>query len=164
MKNIIISLSILIALIGCEKDKTESDSTRIDLLSSENPILFNKSVLLYDNNDYNIKTPLDTFLIGYPFSVLSGYGEMESKAIIDSTKFDVLNVKDYMKNNNDSVYTLAYYLENGNCLVFDKKTNTQITSIIMERYFTGVPLASSAGRRFYIHNELFLETIDLISK
>lgn len=155
---------MLIAFIGCEKDKTDSNGTRIDLLASENPTLFNKSVILYDNDDYNIKTPLDTFLIGYPFSVLPGFDEMKLKVINDSIYFDVLNVKDYMKNNNDSIYTLAYYLENGNCLLFDKNRNTHITSIIMERYFTGEPLASSAGRRFYIGNELFLETVDLISK
>ena len=164
MKNAILPILLVIAIIGCEKDKTEINGTSVNLFTSEDPTIFKKSVILFDNNKYNIKTPLDTFLIGYPFAILYGYDEMETRAISDSISFDVLNVKDYMKYNNDSIYTLAYYLENGNCLLLDKSRNTKITSIVMERYFTGEPMASTVGRRFYIENKLFLETVDMISK
>jgi hypothetical protein len=34
----------------------------------------------------------------------------------------------------------------------------------VETYSEGEPMASHGGRRFYINNKLFLETVDMISK
>ena len=57
------------------------------------------------------KTPLDTFLLGYPFNRLDGYyDDMIPKLINDGAIKDILVVSDYMKRTRDSIYTLAYYL------------------------------------------------------
>ena len=157
-------LSILVSLIySCNKDEIDIKGVTINLIKQEDPNIFTKSVILYDQDDYLIKTPLDTFLLSYPF-LLYGYDDMKTKAINDGQSKDVLNVSDYMKYNNDSIYTLAYYLENGSCLVRENKSNKVILTIQVETYMEGEPMASTGGRRFYINNKLFLETVDLISK
>jgi hypothetical protein len=157
-------LSILLVLIyGCNKDEIDNKGVSINLIERDDPNIFSKSVILYNQDDYLIKTPLDTFLLGYPF-LWYGYGDMKTKAINDGQTNDVLNVSDYMKYNGDSIYTLAYYLENGSCLVREYKSNKIIFKIQVETYMEGEPMASTGGRRFYINNNLFLETVDLISK
>jgi len=157
-------LSILVTLIcDCNQDEIEINGTTINLIERDDPNIFTKSVILYDQDDYLIKNPLDTFLLGYPF-LLYGYGDMKTKAINDSQTKDILNVSDYMKYIGDSIYTLAYYLENGSCLVRENKSNKIIRTIQVETYLEGESMASTGGRRFYINHKLFLETVDLISK
>jgi len=141
----------------------EIKGTTINLIEHDDPNVFAISVILYDQGDYLIKTPLDTFLMGYPF-MLYGYDDMKTKAINDSQTKDILNVSDYIKYKNDSIYTLAYYLENGSCLVRENKSHKIIRKIQVETYMEGEPMASTGGRRFYINNELFLVTVELISK
>jgi hypothetical protein len=90
-------LSILVALIyGCNKDEIDIKGVTINLIEQDDPNIFTKSVTLYDQDDYLIKTPLYTFLLGYPF-LLYGYGDMKTNAINDGQTKDVLNVSDYMK-------------------------------------------------------------------
>lgn len=69
-----------------------------------------------------------------------------------------------MKHPRDSIYTLAYYLETGKCFFLDKQVKESIKTIKVETYMEGEPMMSTGGRRFYIKNKLFLETVDLISK
>jgi len=89
---------------------------------------------------------------------------MKAKTINDGAIKDILFISDYMKRPRDSIYTLAYYLETGNCYLFDKQLKESIRSILVETYMEGEPMMSTGGRRFYIKNKLFLETVDLISK
>jgi hypothetical protein len=89
---------------------------------------------------------------------------MKTKAINDGAINDILVVSDYMKRPGDSVFTLAYYLETGRCYLFDKEVNECIKTIQVETYMEGEPMMSTGGRRFYLKNKLFLETVDLISK
>ena len=82
----------MVALIyGCNKDEIDIKGGTINLIEQDDPNIFTKSVILYDQDDYLIKTPLDTFLLGYPF-LLYGYGDMKTKAINDGQTKDVLNV------------------------------------------------------------------------
>jgi hypothetical protein len=164
MRNKLFCVLLIFIYYGCEKDKSEINGEVVYLLSSDNPVVFKKSVILFDDLHYHIKTPLDTFILGYPFNVLGGYETMKAKALYDSSHLDILNVTNYMKNQNDSIYTLAYYLENGNCLIIDKRSNASINSIKLEAFCTGGPMTTTCGRRFYIRNSLFLETVDMISK
>lgn len=113
---------------NCNKDEIEIKGVTVKLIEQEEPNIFVQSVILYDQGDYLIKTPLDTFLLGYPF-ILYGYSDMKIKAINDGQTRNVLNVSDYMKYNNDSIHTLAYYLENGSCLTREKKSNKIIRTI-----------------------------------
>jgi hypothetical protein len=151
--------------LGCEKENDEINGVVVNLMANDDPIIFNKSVILFDDNSYLIKTPFDTFLIGYPFNRLDAYyDDMIQKLINDGAIKDILVVSDYMKRTRDSIYTLAYYLETGKCYLFDKQINKSIKSVQVETYMEGEPMASTGGRRFYIKNTLFLETVDLISK
>jgi len=157
-------LVIILCCYGCKKDTPEINGVVVNLIESDDPIIFKKSVILFDDSSYLIKTPLDTFLIGYPFKFLYGYDAMKAKTINDGAIKDILFISDYMKRPRDSIYTLAYYLETGNCYLFDKQLKESIRSILVETYMEGEPMMSTGGRRFYIKNKLFLETVDLISK
>ena len=161
--NKIILLVIIVCYYGCKKDIPEINGIVVNLIEDDDPIIFKKSVILFDDNSYLIKTPLDTFLIGYPF-LWSGYGDMKTKAINDGTINDILAVSDYMKRPRDSVYTLAYNLETGRCYLFDKQVKESIKTIQVVTYMEGEPMMYTGGRRFYIRNKLFLETVDYISK
>lgn len=163
MKKIIFLLVIIVSCYGCKKDTPEIKGVDVNLIANDDPIIFKKSVILFDDSNYLIKTPLDTFLIGYPF-LLSGYGDMKIKTINDGAINDVLVVSDYMKHYGDSIYTLAYYLETGKCYLFDKQVKESIKTIQVETYMEGEPMMFTGGRRFYLKNKLFLETVDLISK
>lgn len=163
MKKIIFLLVIIVSCYGCKKDTPEIKGVNVNLIANDDPIIFKKSVILFDDSNYLIKTPLDTFLIGYPF-LLSGYGDMKIKTINDGAINDVLVVSDYMKHYGDSIYTLAYYLETGKCYLFDKQVKESIKTIQVETYMEGEPMMFTGGRRFYLKNKLFLETVDLISK
>jgi hypothetical protein len=167
MKRIIFLSILTLLFVECDKEKNdekdEINGIVVDLITVDDPIIFRKSVILFDDSSYNIKTPLDTFLLGYPFNVLYDYEEMKAKAINDSISKDILFVADYMKYKHQTIYTLAYYLEHGNCYILDKGCNCSIRSIIVEHYYTGYPGATTIGRRFYIGKKLFLETVDGIS-
>ena len=154
---------IILCCYGCKKDTPDINGVVVNLITDDDPIIFKKSVILFDDNSYSIKTPLDTFLLGYPF-LWSGYDDMKTKAISDGATNDILVVSDYMKRPGDSVYTLAYYLETGNCYLFDKQVKKSIKTIQVETYMEGEPMMSTGGRRFYVKNKLFLETVDMISK
>lgn len=163
MKNLLLFSILITIVIGCNKDEIKINGITVKLIGQDDPNLFSKSVILYDQDDYLIKTPLDTFLLGYPL-ILDGYGDMKTKSINDSQTKDIIIVSDYMKYHSDSIYTLAHYLENGSCLTREKKLNKIIRTIQVATYREGKPMESLGGRRFYINNDLFLETLDMMSK
>jgi hypothetical protein len=132
-------------------------------MPTDNPSIFIKTVILYDQVDYLIKTPLDSFLIGAP-CIWSGYGDKKTKAINDSQSKDILVVSDYLKFTRDSTTILSYYLETGKCLVLEKKSNKIIKTVLFNNYSEGKPMASFGGRRFYINNKIFLQTVEWMSK
>jgi hypothetical protein len=164
MEKAIILLALMLSSFGCKKDNPEIKGVTVNLIANDDPIFFKKSVILFDDSNYLIKTPLDTFVLGYPFKFSDGYDDMKAKAINDGTIKDILIVSDYMKYRCDSVYTLAYYLETGKCYLFDKQVKKSIKTIQVEKYSEGKPMESMEGRRFYIKNKLFFQTLDAISK
>ena len=164
LKYIVFFGIIIVSSWGCKKETPDKKGVVVNLITDDDQNIFKKSVILFDDNSYLIKTPLDTFLIGYPFKFLYGYDDMKAKAINDGAIKNILVVSDYMKHKGDSIYTLAYYLETGKCYLFDKQIKESIKTILVETYMEGEPMMSTGGRRFYIKNKLFLETVDLISK
>lgn len=135
----------------------------IDLIINDNPTFFAKTTILFENSEYLIKTNFDTYIDSYPFDILQGYDEIKLQATQDSNNQNVLVMTDYLRLPNDSTYILAFHLENGSCLIFDKKRNVIIPRIEMEKYMEGGPMMSTGGRRFFIKGKIFLETVDLIS-
>jgi hypothetical protein len=163
MKKMILLLLAIGIFTGCEKYTYPDTGKSVNLMTNDNPAVFNKSVILYNKNDFSIKTPLDTFLLGYPFR-WGGYDEMKTKAINDSKTKDILIVSDYLKYQGDSLFTLAFYLETGNCLVLEKKSNNIIKSVHVVNWAEGKPMEMMGGRRFYIDDMLFLQIVDMVSK
>lgn len=174
VKRAILLILITIFILGCDtEDDMDSNLLSVDLLTKDEPSFFLKTVILYEDNNYLIKTNFDTYIESYPFKVqygagedpipLSGYGEIEIQVNQAINNTDFLLMADYLYQPNDSTYILAHHLEKGTCLVFDKKTNKIIPTIEMEEYMQGEPMSSIGGRRFYIKGVLFLETVDLIS-
>jgi hypothetical protein len=152
-------------MISCKEDTFEIKGEPVNLIANESPYLFAKTVILFDDNNYLIKTPLDSFIIGHPFYLHDGYyNSYKDKAVNDSRTLDVLYVDDYMPYEQDTIYTLAYHLENGSCYMWDKKAKRSIKTIYVEKYSEGGPMASREGRRFYIKDQLFFYTVDMISK
>jgi len=165
VKKSVILVIIIATLWGCDKDTFEIKGEPVNLIPNDDPSIFSKSVILFNDNNYLIKTPLDTFILGHPFHNIYGYyNDLKTRAINDAALKDTLYVYDYMPSKGDTIYTLAYHLERGSCFMWDKNARTIIKTIYVEYYAVGVPLASRAGRKFYIRDKIFLTTVDLISK
>ncbi|WP_439185908.1 hypothetical protein [Carboxylicivirga taeanensis] len=163
MKKIIFLVLITLFITGCEKEEeNELNFPSIDLITNDSPTFFAKTVILFEDSEYLIKTNFDTYINSYPFDMY-GYDKIKEQVIQDSNNQDVLFMTDYLYQALDSTYILAHHLENGTCLIFDKKRNEIIPKIKMEEYMEGEPMMSTGGRRFYIKENLFLETVDLIS-
>jgi len=165
MKRIIFLILAVILISGCEKKEDDnSNFSSINLMTDDSPSLFTKTVILFENNNYLIKTNLDKYISSYPFGVLDEYDDIKVQVIQDTNIDNVIVMTDYLHHPNDSNYILGYHLENGSCLIIDKKTNKTIPSIKMKVWGgSPSPLAGAGGRRFYIKNKLFLETTDWIS-
>ena len=168
MKKIIFIIAIILSGWGCIKvnpdpgNNNNSDTEiTVNLIANDDPKIFSKSVILSDGIDYVIKTPLNTFLSGYPF-ILDGYSDLKAKAISDGTQKDILMLHDYIKSGSDSINTVAYYLQSGRCYIFDKQSKTSIKTILESTYKFVSPVDTRSGRRFYIEIKLLLETVDSI--
>jgi len=165
LKKFIFLILTTVFISGCEnEEENDLNFPSIDLMTEDNPSVFKKTIILFENNDYLIKTSLDNYISSYPFDVLSRYDDIKEQVNLDIQNLDTLLMMDYLYYPADSTYILAYHLEIGSCLIFDKNTKKIIPKIKMEEWSDGnVPLSGGGGRRFYIKNELFLETIDWIS-
>lgn len=164
VKKIFFLIMAMVFIIGCEKEEeNDLNLLSIDLITNDSSILFSKTVILFEDSDYLIKTNFDNYINSYPYDILHGYDEIKEQVTQDSNNQNILSMTDYLYQANDSTYILAYHLENGSCLILDKKRNEIIPKIEMEEYIEGKPMMSTEGRRFYIKGDLFLDTIDLTS-
>lgn len=163
MKKISIALLLLVVFGGCSKEEALRPGMKIiSMLGSNDPGLFEKTVILYEDDEYLITTYFEKFISSRPF-LNPAYATLKQKALDDTVTHNTLFMKDYIAGENDKTYTLAFHLENGACLIYDKKANKIVNTIVLERYHEGGPMTSTGGRRFYIQKKLFLETVDMIS-
>ncbi|MBD0777287.1 hypothetical protein HPE56_05725 [Maribacter sp. ANRC-HE7] len=173
VKRKLLLMMITIFVLGCSKENDASASfLSVELLTKDEPAFFDKTVNLFEDNDYLIKTNFDTYIDSYPFKIqhgagegpipLGNYGEIAIQITLDSNNQDLLFMKDYLDRPKDSTYILAHHLEKGSCLIFDKKEKRILSKIEMEKYTLGEPIINSGGRRFYLKSVLFLETVDFI--
>ncbi len=165
MKDLILLILIILFIAGCtKKEENDLNLPSIGLITDDDPSVFATTVILFENKDYLIKTNLENYVNSYPFDVLDQYDDIKVQVNLVSEKQDTLLMTDYLYHLQDSTYILANHLENGSCLIYDKNTKKIIQSIKMEEWGdSSAPLAGSGGRKFYIKNELFLETTDWIS-
>jgi hypothetical protein len=119
--------------------------------------MFGKSVILHEDENFIIKTPLDSFLTGFPLFVY-GYEEMQNKLVSDSVNADVLFAADYMLwSEHDQ--TTAYYLERGSCFILDKKENKSIGLVRIDRSVTHELTGTRYISRYYINQRFLFEMV-----
>lgn len=167
MKNALLILFTLI-ITCCNDDNVinideSQNRVSIDLIKIDDTLFFKKTVVLFEDERYLVKTNFETFINAYPFDRLSGYNELSKQAKIDTITLDTLMMEDYLRTAGSYDYVLAHHLENGTCLIYDKQERLIIGVIEMEEYFGGEPMQMTGGRIFYINNEIFFETVDKIS-
>jgi len=178
MKNIIfliLGFLLSIIILSCEKyqivDEQPDIQNKIDtilLLKKDTYVSFEKYVVLYDQDDYLIKSPLYLFMqdLFYVSGIpdYAKYLTIADSIIHDAYEYDELLMSKYFDTRRQN-YVLAYYLGEGSCYVFDKGNNVPVAELIKETwgYYCG-PLCGAGGRKFYIQGKLFLDVLDWISK
>ncbi|MGE0076368.1 MAG: hypothetical protein AB7S48_00760 [Bacteroidales bacterium] len=161
----------ILSLFSCEKnnDSTNEECKKftVSLIERDDYVIFEKSVMLFEDEKYLVKTPLKYFLsdLDNLFAVdYDGYLSTLEKIVTDGQNLDLLYASTYF-NSNGLDFVLADFLENGHCFVFDKQNNNVILQILVEYWGCNSQLLDGAGgRKFYINDDLFLETTDWISK
>ena len=146
--------------LGCKKKDDENDKRVIVLLiDSDSYEVFEKTVLLYENENYLIKTPLLSFLSNLNAFYEQGYDDyfaILEKIISDGKTNNLLYSSSYFANRTD--YILAGFLEGGHCYFYDKKNKKNIEQVVIEYWES---FEGKKGRKFYINNNvLFLEIVD----
>jgi len=164
MKRVIATILSIMVLVSCGDDNaSDPNRTKIYTIGEHDTDLFKKTVILYEDDRYVISTYFDKYISSYPYGVLPGYDELKQKAIQDTVTQDTLKAKDYVTSNGDATYILAYHLENGSCLIYDKNLHVIIKTVEMEKFSSGGPMSTIAGRKFYIVEQLFLDVVDMMS-
>lgn len=163
MKKLIVLLVAVLLVSGCGDDHAEKDNrTPVNLITSDDPQFFEKTVILFENDQYLIKTNLATFINTYPFDGHPDYENIKFLMVQDANDMDVLLMSDYITMPGHSMNALAHHLESGSCLIYDKTESLILEKLEMEWYAEGKPMYN-AGRIFYIKGDQFLKTVDLIS-
>ncbi len=161
----------IFSLFSCEKnnDPTNEECKKftVFLMERDDYVIFEKTVMLFENEKYLVKTPLNYFLSDLDNLFATDYDRYLNtleKIVTDGQNLDILYASTYF-NSNSLDFVLADFLESGHCFVFDKQNNKVILQILVEYWgCNSPPLAGAGGRKFYISNDLFLETTDWISK
>lgn len=135
---------------------------KINLMTDDNPDFFAKTVILFENDKYLVKTNLDLYISTYPFDS-KHYSKILERVIKDSKNQDTLIMRNYTVCHNDSSFVLAHHMEKGTCHIYDKINKKIIPEVIMEIWWDiPGPGRGDGGRRFYLKNELFYETYDWV--
>jgi hypothetical protein len=155
------------SFIGYKEKKEDGEPITVSLLERDDYVVFKKTVVLYEDESYLIKAPLSHFLSDMDKKYfLHSYAEHLStleKVISDGQKKDLLQSSSYFEKYRMD-FVLAHFLEYGQCYIYDKKSENNVSQIVVEYWiYNPAPLAGTGGRKFYINNVLFLETYDWIS-
>lgn len=132
---IVFQLILLLLSIGtlasCEKkdkDLVVNERISIDLMETDEYAVFEKTMILFEDQQYTVKTPVSFFIQGYGEVDYTGYLQKINTISGDAQKKTVLYIKDYF----DEVkqpYLLAHFLENGKCYGWDNTKEVQIVLI-----------------------------------
>jgi hypothetical protein len=159
-------LSVLIFITACENNKNDNNSddqsVMINLIDTDANILFEKTVIIFESEQYLVKSPLNYFisdLDDFIFNDYDSYLSIIDSIISDGETQNILFANNYFEDDRLE-YLLAHFLQSGNCYLYDKINSINIQQIRMERFSCRHPLAGSMGRDFYIDENLFLEIID----
>ena len=162
------------SFIGYKEKIEEDNRITVSLLERDDYAVFEKSVILFEDESHLITTPLSHFLSGLS-NFIYWYDDLTilEKIVTDGQKGIVLDAAPYIihkdwpdyVNERQKQFVLATFLENGQCYFYDKVNKNTIKQIVVEYWADSpAPLSGGGGRRFYIYNnDLFLETVDWIS-
>ena len=138
----------------------ESKKITVPLLAKDDYAIFEKTVILLENEDYLIKTPFFYFtgsmhnLFGLKYNQ---FLSMLKKIATDARTNNLMYASSYF-NSQQINYVLANFLENGRCFFYDKKSASNVKQVEFEYKRNSVSF--SGCRKFFIKDVLFLETID----
>jgi hypothetical protein len=114
-------------------------------------------VILYEDDNYIIKASLSHFLTKEYITLNS------DDVLYDSKRNDPLYSTVYFEKYSIH-YVLADFLENGHCYFYNKIDGQPVLQVMIEYWDNIANLSGSAGRRFYIYDDvLFLYICDIVS-
>ena len=139
----------------------------VSLIESDDDAIFEKTVILFENENYLIKTPLFHFLSNmdnYYFVIRCDEYLSSLEKVISAGKTQNLLYSSSYFNKHRIDYVLTGFLETGLCYIYDKGNKDNVKQIEVEYWgYVLAPLAGAGGRKFYINNVLFIEILDWIS-
>jgi hypothetical protein len=140
----------------------DTEFKTIPLITSDDPIFFKKTVILFENDDWLLKTSFSNFISTYPFGYLKRYIPVKDRAIQDTISHDTLFFSNYAQYQSDSISIIGYHLEKACLLLYDKKTKA-IVPEIKRTFYTNLE-RTICGKRYYVNRILFFETTGWVSK
>ena len=157
---------------NCQTKLREGEERKDTLVTLLQNINNDKVIILLEDNDVIVKTPLSLFEKNLKLWLEKNPQLNEDKTLLDkivlaSKNKDVIDAEKIAEENKlkDRLgYRIADLLESGNCLIIDKKTMKPLTNIKVQNYsyFCG-PLCGDGGRRFYVGNTMIFSVMDWIS-
>jgi len=173
MKRIHIYITIFTLLISMnamgqsqEREGEDRTDTKITLLetidNSQTVILFENEMFIVKTSLSNFKENIDNWLIKYPH--LKSDKKLLKIVMKNAKKNSVVNASIIADNNKllpRLQYRIADLLENGQCLVLNKKDNAIISEIKVQTYnYHCGALCGGGGRRFFVNDILLLQVMD----
>jgi len=149
---------VAFTFMGCKEKGCESHKEKVSLMESDKGTIFEKAVVLYEDEKYLVKTPLPYFLNdmeernGY----YHGYNVDTAAIISDGKTSNLLYLSSYFEKSlcDD---TTTDFLRSGQCYIYNKKTKGTIKKIVVEHKDCHyAPLVGHGEINFYINNVLFL--------
>lgn len=174
LKRVITSMTILCSLMFPINVSGQSSEKVTDtLVTMVNKIVDDQTVILLDNKDFIIEVSLTDFKNDLDNWLKEHHIEEDEKLLnlvlqqaINEKK---VNASKITNADNDLLFRLEFriasLLENGRCLILNKKSNEIISKVRLQKYifFIAPEEFSSAGRRFYANEILILQVEDIIS-
>ena len=173
----LITFTILIfisfSVLGQNREGEQTKDTMVSLLQN---IDDEYTLILMVTDEYIIKTSYTIFENNLNMWLLENPHITDDKDLFEivknaKNKEFIINVEKILKEKEEDHglekrlrYRIAYLLEEGKCLIIDKKNNKPISKIKVQTYiFNCGPLCGDGGRRFFIENIMFFGVMDWIS-
>jgi uncharacterized repeat protein (TIGR02543 family) len=158
---------VLCAKWASNADYEIDDKKTVLLMERDDYAIFTKTVVLFQNENYLIKTPLINFLDGVNDylvrkapRVKSELDPLVTQILSDGEKNNLLHAFSYI-GKQDLDFILAFFLENGQCYVYDTTNNHTIEQVLIEKWRAVGELSPYGGRTFYFQNKVqFLKITD----
>ena len=167
-----ILLSLLITNVLGQSYERESEKLTDTIVTLVREIDDTKIVILLENKDFIVKVSLsdfkndvDNWLIEHPH--LKKDKKLLNVVLKQAISDNTVNASRIITDRHlisRLEYRIASLLENGKCLILNKKNNEIKSEIKLQTYsYHCGPLCGIGGRRFYINEFLILEVMDWVS-